>query len=150
MNMIKICGIGIQTIFDAVFRYLPFFLTVLGTPQCPPRLRTAKRYVTCLVSNHDRRIMSENPGVICCKEVCAKKYQLHVIRLPSRQNTTAGYLPIKFSRGNIDVRANFTCTQSIFLKLFSFFLSFFIFRLLKSDGTVLFSVFIYKELIMGS
>ena len=27
------------------------------------RLRTAKRYVTWLVSNHDRRITSENPGV---------------------------------------------------------------------------------------
>ena len=27
------------------------------------RLRTAKRYVTWLVSNHDRRIVSENPGV---------------------------------------------------------------------------------------
>ena len=27
------------------------------------RLRAAKRYVTWLVSNHDRRIMSENPGV---------------------------------------------------------------------------------------
>ena len=26
-------------------------------------LRTAKRYVTWLVSNHDRRIMSENSGV---------------------------------------------------------------------------------------
>ena len=111
----------------SVFAIFSYGIAVLGTPQCPPRLRTAKRYVTCLVSNHDRRIMSENPGVICCKEVCAKKYQLHVIRLPSRQNTTAGYLPITFSRGNIDVRANFTCTQSIFLKLFSFFLSFFLY-----------------------
>ena len=29
INVIKICGIGIWTIFDAVFRYLPFFLAVL-------------------------------------------------------------------------------------------------------------------------
>ena len=29
INVIKICGIGIWTIFDAVFRYLPFFLTLL-------------------------------------------------------------------------------------------------------------------------
>ena len=29
MDVIKICGIGIQTIFEAVFRYLLFFLTVL-------------------------------------------------------------------------------------------------------------------------
>ena len=28
INVIKICGIGIWTIFDAVSRYLPFFLTV--------------------------------------------------------------------------------------------------------------------------
>ena len=31
------CGIGISSIFDTVFRYLPIFLSVLDTPQCLPR-----------------------------------------------------------------------------------------------------------------
>ena len=39
INVIKICGIGIWTIFEAVFRYLPFFLMLLRywiPPQYPP------------------------------------------------------------------------------------------------------------------
>ena len=38
INVIKICGIDISTIFHLVFRYLPFFLTVLRywvTPNVP-------------------------------------------------------------------------------------------------------------------
>ena len=36
------------------------------------RLRTAKRYVTWLVSNHDRRIMSENSGVYIAMKSAVK------------------------------------------------------------------------------
>ena len=40
------CGIGILSIFDTVFRYLPIFLTVLRywVPPMSPSLRYASRY----------------------------------------------------------------------------------------------------------
>ena len=54
----------------------------------------------------------------------------------------------------LNVRANFTCTQSIFLKLFFFLLSFFLslFQVVKIrwDNFIFSCNFIYKELIMGS
>ena len=52
INVIKICGIGIWTIFEAVFRYLPFFLMVLRywVPPPPPISPSLSKHFLLLLS----------------------------------------------------------------------------------------------------
>ena len=57
-------GIGISSIFDTVFRYLPTFsygITVLSNPQCPPQSRVASKGNQVFLKKNLIRDLKLNP-----------------------------------------------------------------------------------------